>query len=101
MDFLQDNQRISKKGVIRGLHFQKHHPQGKLMRALSGTLYDVEVDLRKVSPNTLELYYLRRIKFKCIFHLDLHMVLNLWKMIPFYLPKVTDYHHKYNCNEIM
>ena len=50
MDFVQDNQSSSSKGVLRGLHFQKQHPQGKLVRAVSGRVYDVAVDLRKGSP---------------------------------------------------
>lgn len=44
--FVQDNQSKSKKGVLRGLHFQKTHPQGKLVRVLSGEVFDVAVDLR-------------------------------------------------------
>jgi dTDP-4-dehydrorhamnose 3,5-epimerase len=50
MAFVQDNQSKSKKGVLRGLHFQKKHPQGKLVRVLSGEVFDVAVDLRKDSP---------------------------------------------------
>ncbi len=46
MTFVQDNQSLSSRGVLRGLHFQKHHPQGKLVRAMAGTVYDVAVDLR-------------------------------------------------------
>ena len=49
MVFVQDNQSKSSKGVLRGLHFQKEHPQGKLVRVLSGEVYDVAVDLRKNS----------------------------------------------------
>ena len=49
MIFVQDNQSKSSKGVLRGLHFQKEHPQGKLVRVLSGEVYDVAVDLRKNS----------------------------------------------------
>lgn len=45
-DFVQDNQSFSRKNVIRGLHFQKKNPQGKLVRVLSGAVYDVAVDLR-------------------------------------------------------
>ena len=56
MVFVQDNQSMSKKGVLRGLHFQKQHPQGKLVRVLSGTVYDVAVDLRK-SSKTYGKYY--------------------------------------------
>lgn len=46
MKFVQDNQSKSTKNVLRGLHFQKLHPQGKLVRALEGKVYDVAVDLR-------------------------------------------------------
>ena len=46
MVFVQDNQSKSKKGVLRGLHFQKKNPQGKLVRVVSGEVYDVAVDLR-------------------------------------------------------
>ena len=49
MEFVQDNQSKSSKGVLRGLHFQKEHPQGKLVRVLIGEVYDVAVDLRKDS----------------------------------------------------
>ncbi len=48
-DFVQDNQSCSKKGVLRGLHFQKTNPQGKLVRCLEGEVFDVAVDLRKNS----------------------------------------------------
>lgn len=47
--FVQDNQSKSKKGVLRGLHFQKKFPQAKLVRVLEGEVYDVAVDLRKNS----------------------------------------------------
>ena len=47
--FVQDNQSRSKKGVLRGLHFQKTKPQGKLVRVLEGAVYDVAVDIRKDS----------------------------------------------------
>lgn len=47
--FVQDNQSCSKKGVLRGLHFQKKHPQAKLVRVLKGEVFDVAVDLRKES----------------------------------------------------
>ena len=49
MEFVQDNQSKSKKGVLRGLHFQKKNPQGKLVRVIKGEVYDVAVDLRKNS----------------------------------------------------
>lgn len=48
-DFVQDNQSKSKKGVLRGLHFQKTFPQAKLVRCLEGEVFDVCVDLRKNS----------------------------------------------------
>lgn len=44
--FVQDNQSLSTKGVLRGLHFQKHYPQCKLVRAVKGRVFDVAVDLR-------------------------------------------------------
>ena len=47
--FVQDNQSRSPKGVLRGLHFQKQFPQGKHVRALRGSVFDVAVDLRKGS----------------------------------------------------
>ncbi len=49
MPFVQDNQSKSKKGVLRGLHFQTQHLQGKLVRVTSGEVFDVAVDLRKGS----------------------------------------------------
>lgn len=47
--FVQDNQSASKKGVLRGLHFQIHYPQDKLVRVIHGEVYDVAVDLRRDS----------------------------------------------------
>ena len=49
MEFVQDNQSSSSKGVLRGLHFQKNYPQGKLVRVIRGAVFDVAVDLRKGS----------------------------------------------------
>ena len=46
MVFVQDNQSMSRRGVLRGLHFQIKYPQGKLVRVISGAVYDVAVDLR-------------------------------------------------------
>ena len=48
--FVQDNQSMSKKGVLRGLHFQINYPQSKLVRVIRGEVFDVAVDLRKDSP---------------------------------------------------
>ena len=50
-EFVQDNHSKSSKGVLRGLHYQLEHPQGKLMRCTQGAVYDVIVDLRKSSPS--------------------------------------------------
>ncbi len=49
IDFVQDNQSMSSRGVLRGLHFQINYPQCKLVRAVSGTVFDVAVDMRKGS----------------------------------------------------
>jgi len=49
MVFVQDNQSMSVKGVLRGLHFQKQYPQGKLVRVIKGRVFDVAVDLRSGS----------------------------------------------------
>ena len=48
--FVQDNQRFSKANVLRGLHYQVDQPQGKLVRAIQGAIYDVAVDIRPDSP---------------------------------------------------
>ena len=57
VEFVQDNHSKSKKGVLRGLHFQMQHVQGKLVRVTAGSVLDVAVDLRKDSP-TFGKYYL-------------------------------------------
>ena len=49
-DFVQDNQSFSRKGVLRGINFQKNYPQAKLVRVIDGEVFDVAVDLRKDSP---------------------------------------------------
>ncbi len=49
IQFVQDNQSMSVKGVLRGLHFQKNYPQTKLVRVIKGSVFDVAVDLRKDS----------------------------------------------------
>jgi dTDP-4-dehydrorhamnose 3,5-epimerase len=50
LSFVQDNQSMSGQGILRGLHYQLKFPQGKLVRALSGEIFDVAVDIRKSSP---------------------------------------------------
>jgi dTDP-4-dehydrorhamnose 3,5-epimerase len=50
LDFVQDNHSRSARGVLRGLHYQLKQPQGKLVRVVAGSVYDVAVDLRKSSP---------------------------------------------------
>jgi dTDP-4-dehydrorhamnose 3,5-epimerase len=51
LDFVQDNHSRSARGVLRGLHYQLNEPQGKLVRVVSGAVFDVAVDVRKSSPN--------------------------------------------------
>jgi dTDP-4-dehydrorhamnose 3,5-epimerase len=50
VDFVQDNQSRSVAGVLRGIHYQVVHPQGKLVRVVAGRIFDVAVDLRRSSP---------------------------------------------------
>ncbi len=49
--FVQDNHSRSNQGVLRGLHYQIKHPQGKMVRVISGKVFDVAVDIRKSSPD--------------------------------------------------
>lgn len=51
LGFVQDNHSHSRAGVLRGLHYQLHQPQGKLVRVVTGEVYDVAVDLRRSSPS--------------------------------------------------
>ncbi|MDR8731969.1 dTDP-4-dehydrorhamnose 3,5-epimerase [Burkholderia pseudomultivorans] len=51
VEFVQDNHSRSAKGVLRGLHYQIQHAQGKLVRVVEGEVFDVAVDIRKHSPN--------------------------------------------------
>src|SRR5436190_10313798 len=48
--FVQDNQSLSRRGVLRGLHYQIERPQGKLVRVVQGEVFDVAVDMRSSSP---------------------------------------------------
>lgn len=57
--FVQDNQSMSTKGVLRGLHFQKNYPQTKLVRAIKGSVFDVAVDLRAGSATYGKWYGVR------------------------------------------
>jgi dTDP-4-dehydrorhamnose 3,5-epimerase len=50
VNFVQDNHSFSKQGTLRGLHYQLNHPQGKLVRVVTGEVFDVAVDLRQGSP---------------------------------------------------
>jgi dTDP-4-dehydrorhamnose 3,5-epimerase len=56
VDFVQDNHSKSKKGVLRGLHYQVEKPQGKLVRVISGSVFDVAVDLRRSSRHFQKWY---------------------------------------------
>ena len=51
LDFVQDSQSMSHKGTLRGLHYQKQHPQAKIIRVIRGRIYDVAVDLRSGSSS--------------------------------------------------
>ncbi len=50
LEFVQDNHSLSRRGVLRGLHYQLPRPQGKLVRVVRGEVFDVAVDLRRASP---------------------------------------------------
>ena len=70
--FVQDNQSSSKKGVLRGLHFQINYPQDKLVRVVSGEVFDVAVDLREGSK-TFGKWCLQRIRNSFSFQRTLRM----------------------------
>ena len=71
MEFVQDNQSSSKKGVLRGLHFQINYPQDKLVRVVSGEVFDVAVDLRPGSEDLWKMVWstscLQKIKNSSLF----------------------------------
>lgn len=71
-EFVQDNQSASKRGVLRGLHFQIEHAQSKLVRVISGEVFDVAVDMREGSPTYGQWY---------------GVVLSAENMKQFYIPK--------------
>ena len=76
VEFVQDNQSSSHKGVLRGLHFQINYPQDKLVRVVNGEVFDVAVDLVRVPKpmeNGLALYFLLRTRNSSSFLRDLHM----------------------------
>ena len=76
MEFVQDNQSSSRKGVLRGLHFQINYPQDKLVRVVSGEVFDVAVDLRKDSKTYGKWYGVilsAENKNKSLFPKTLHM----------------------------
>ena len=76
MVFVQDNQSMSGKGVLRGLHFQKQYPQGKLVRVIRGQVFDVAeicVKALRLTANGMELFCQKKIKSNFIFRKDLPM----------------------------
>lgn len=96
MVFVQDNQSVSERGVLRGLHFQKEHPQGKLVRVLSGEVFDVAVDLRDGSKTYGKWYGTTlTAKEKTMFYIPpgfAHGFLVLSDTAEFHY-KCTDYYH--------
>ncbi len=76
MKFVQDNQSMSKKGVLRGMHLQKEYPQGKLVRVIRGEVFDVAVDLRRESKT-----------FGQWFGVELTAVLSAENKKQFYIPE--------------
>ena len=61
-DFVQDNVSFSRRGILRGLHFQNPNPQGKLLQVLQGEVFDVAVDIRRSSQPTWPFLPMRRIR---------------------------------------
>ena len=75
VQFVQDNQSASKKGVLRGLHFQINYPQDKLVRVVNGEVFDVAVDLREGSETYGKWY---------------GVLLSAERRTPYHLPKVLE-----------
>lgn len=96
MAFVQDNQSMSTKGVLRGLHFQKHFPQRKLVRVIKGSVFDVAVDLRSGSETYGQWYGLELTEEnKKQFYISegfAHGYLTLSDIAEFCY-KVTDFYH--------
>ena len=96
MVFVQDNQSMSTKGVLRGLHFQKEYPQGKLVRVIKGKVFDVAVDLRAGSSTYGKWYGVELTEEnKKQFYIPegfAHGFLVLSDMAEFWY-KVTDFYH--------
>ena len=99
MEFVQDNQSSSTRGVLRGLHFQKHHPQDKIVRVVSGKVFDVAVDLR--TESTLAYVFQMKIRSSSTFRRISHMVFwcfrirrNLPINVPIFIIRMTreDWH---------
>lgn len=94
--FVQDNQSMSKRGVLRGLHYQINYPQDKLVRVISGEVYDVAVDLRKGSATFGKWYGVRlSAENKKSFFIPknfAHGFLVLSESAEFFY-KVTDFYH--------
>ncbi|MBR1874232.1 MAG: dTDP-4-dehydrorhamnose 3,5-epimerase [Eubacterium sp.] len=94
--FVQDNQSMSKRGVLRGLHYQINYPQDKLVRVISGEVYDVAVDLRRGSATFGKWYGVRlSAENKKSFFIPknfAHGFLVLSESAEFFY-KVTDFYH--------
>ena len=94
--FVQDNQSASKKGVLRGLHFQIEYPQDKLVRVISGEVFDVAVDLREGSPTFGKWYGIRlTAENKKQFFVPKHFAHGFLVLSEYaeFCYKVTDFYH--------